>query len=122
MESFTPHPHWRKNSGLMWISNRKACMTQPAEPEIYYLSVNIYLPEIIEREEINPSVLENEARRSFLERLRKELDFDKMVCEMEGISIQPFINAIRKILKEYEARTVKKKDENQMSLFDLHTG
>lgn len=52
-------------------------------------------------------------------RLRKELDFDKMVCEMEGISIQPFIRAIRKILREYDTRTVKKKDENQFSLFNL---
>lgn len=68
----------------------------------FNLSVNIYLPEIIEREEIDPSILENEARRSFLERLRKELDFDKIVCEMEGISMHPFINSIRWVLEEYE--------------------
>ena len=86
----------------------------------FNLSVNTYLPDIIEREEIDPSVLENEARRNFLEGMRKELDFERMVCEIEGISIQPFINAIRKILKEYDtARTVKRADENQISLFDL---
>ncbi len=92
---------------------------EAVEENDFNLSVNVYLPEIVEKEEIDPAVLENESRRSFLERLRKELDFDKMVCEMEGISIQPFINAIRKILKEYDARTAKKKDENQLSLFDL---
>lgn len=87
------------------------------------MSVNTYLPDIIEREEIDPSVLENEARRSFLERLRKELDFDKMVCEMEGISIQPFINAIRAVLREYDTMQVmKKKDENQLSLSGLGNG
>lgn len=90
------------------------------EENDFNLSVNVYLPEVIEREEIDPAVLENEARRSFLERLRKELDFDKMICEMEGISIQPFINAIRKILREYDIRTTKKKDENQLSLFELN--
>lgn len=90
------------------------------EENDFNLSVNFYLPEIFEKEEIDPSVLENEARRSFLERLRKELDFDKMVCEMEGISIQPFINAIRKVLREYDIpRAVKSTDENQISLFDL---
>lgn len=90
------------------------------EENDFNLSVNIYLPEEIEREEIDPSVLENEARRLFLERLRKELNFDKMVCEMEGISIQPFINAIRKVLREYDtARTIRKTDENQLTLFDL---
>lgn len=90
------------------------------EENDFNLSVNLYLHGIFEKEEIDPSVLENEARRSFLERLRKELDFDKMVCEMEGISIQPFINAIRKVLKEYDvARAAKKTDDNQISLFDL---
>lgn len=68
----------------------------------FNLSVNIYLPEKIEKEEIDQSVLENDARRLFLERLRKELDFDKMVCELEGISIQSFINSIRAVLGEYE--------------------
>lgn len=86
----------------------------------FNLSVNIYLPEIVEKEEIDPSVLENEARRKFLERLRKELDFDKMVCEMEGISIQPFINAIRKILREYDTHHEKEKGcKNQISIFDF---
>lgn len=89
------------------------------EENDFNLSVNTYLPDIIEREEIDPAVLENEARRLFLERLRKELDFDKMVCEMEGISIQPFITSIRAVLREYDTKTIKNKDENQLSLFDL---
>lgn len=75
---------------------------QEVEENDFNLSANIYLPEEMEKEEIDPSVLENAARRLFLERLRKELDFDKTVCEMEGISIQPFINDIRKILREYD--------------------
>lgn len=93
------------------------------EENDFNLSVNIYLPEETEKEEIDPSVLENEARRSFLGRLRKELDFDKMVCELEGISIQPFINAIRAVLREYDTMQVmKKKDENQLSLSGLGNG
>lgn len=82
---------------------RRETVPYPAvEENGFDLSVNLYLPEVIEKEEIDPSVLENGARRSFLERLRKELDFDEMVCEMEGISIQPFINEIRKVLREYD--------------------
>ena len=85
----------------------------------FILSVSTYLPEEIEKEEIDPAVLENEARRSFLERLRKELDFDKMVCEMEGISMQPFIRAIKAVIREYDRYPEKKKDENQLSIFDF---
>lgn len=82
---------------------RRETVPYPAlEGNGFNLQVNLYLPEVIEKEEIDPSVLENGARRSFLERLRKELDFDEMVCGMEGISIQPFINEIRKVLREYD--------------------
>lgn len=82
----------------------------------FNLSVSYYIQEEIEREEVNPIELESEARRQFLERLRKELDFEKMVCDMEGISIQPFINAIRKILREYDnPKTTNKNDEKQVA-------
>jgi len=86
----------------------------------YCLTVSLYILEEEEKEEINPIELESEARRSFLEKLRKELDFEKMVCEMEGISIQPFINAIRKILREYDSHSKpKSSNSGQISIFDL---
>lgn len=86
----------------------------------YSLSVSFYLPNDVEKEEIDPMVLENKARTLFLSRLRKELDFDRTVCEIEGISQKPFISAIKLVLREYERenRTVKA-DENQISLFDF---
>lgn len=89
------------------------------EANDFNLSVGIYIQEEVEKEEIDASVLESEARRLFLIRLKKELDFDKMVCEMEGISIKPFINTIRKILREYDEQTVNNKNSNQVSLFDI---
>ena len=92
---------------------------ETVEENDYSLSVGVYIPEEIEKEYIDPSVLENEARRSFLIRLKKELDFDKMVCEMEGISIKPFISAIRKILREYDRDKTNACDNNQISLFDV---
>lgn len=85
----------------------------------FVLSVSTYIQEEIEKEEVNPLELENAARKSFLESLRKELDFEKMVCEIEGISMQPFINAIRKILREYEKPKNSKEYGNQMSLLDI---
>ncbi len=88
------------------------------EENDFNLSVNIYLPEEVEKEYIDPIVLENEARWHFLEILKKELDFDKMVCEMEGLSIKPFLNAIRAVVGEYDKKTIKAKELEQMSIFD----
>lgn len=81
----------------------------------FALSVNTYLPEIVEKEEIDPMILESEARQSFLKKLRSELEFEKTVCDMEGISMNPFLKAIKRIVSEFE-RKEKKEDENQMKL------
>ena len=81
----------------------------------FVLSVNTYLPEIVEKEEIDPMILESEARQSFLKKLRSELEFEKTVCDMEGISMNPFLKAIKRIVSEFE-RKEKKEDENQMKL------
>lgn len=86
----------------------------------YSLTVSYYIEEEVEKEEINPIELENTARQAFLDKLRKELDFEKMVCEMEGISMQPFINSIKKIVREYDVKIKPKTTEdNQMTIFDL---
>lgn len=97
----------------------KTVSRKTVEENDYSLSVGIYIPDEIEREYIDPSVLENEARRLFLTRLKKELDFDRTICEMEGISIRPFISAIRKILREYDRDKTNACDNNQISLFDV---
>lgn len=83
----------------------------------YCLSPSLYIPDEIEKEEIDPSVLEKESRKLFLIRVRKELQFDKMVCEMEGISIHPFIVSIRAVLNEFDDNRKKKQCDNQLSLF-----
>lgn len=81
----------------------------------FVLSVNTYLPEIVEKEEIDPMILESEARQSFLKKLRRELEFEMTVCDMEGISMNPFLKAIKRIVSEFE-RKEKKEDENQIKL------
>lgn len=83
----------------------------------YCLSPSLYIPDEIEKEEIDPAVLEKESRKLFLIRVRKELQFDKMVCEMEGISIHPFIVSIRAVLNEFDDNKKKKQCDNQLSLF-----
>lgn len=76
-------------------------VTQIVEND-YCLSPKLYIPDEIEKEVIDPAVLEKESRKLFLIRVRKELQFDKMVCEMEGISIHPFITSIRAVLNEFD--------------------
>lgn len=75
----------------------------------YILTVSHYINEETEKEETNPVELENAARKAFMDKLRKELDFEKMVCEMESISMQPFVDAVKKIIGEYDRENEVKK-------------
>lgn len=114
----------KKNKTTTDIIFEDGCKTETVSLETvkendYSLCVSIYIPEEVEKEYIDPLALEDEARRSFLIRLKKELDFEKMVCEMEGISIRPFISAIRKIIREYDEVKPNVRDNNQISLFDV---
>lgn len=83
----------------------------------FQLSVSSYIIEIEEKEEIDPIALEMHARKAFLARLEKELEFEKMVCEMENLDIKPFITAIKSVVKRYE-RPAKRAvfDENQLTM------
>ncbi len=68
----------------------------------FNLSVSTYIPAENEKEEIDSAALGNESRRLFLEGLRRELDIEKMVCELEGTSIRPFVDAIKAVVREYD--------------------
>lgn len=111
----------KKTTDIRFIHNdKKITVTQDEVAKNgYSLTVSYYIVEEVEKEEIDPIELENTARKAFLDKLRKELEFEKMVCEMEGISMQPFMNAIKKIVREYEIEIKpKKKEENQLSIFE----
>ena len=111
----------KETTDIKFVHNDKeiAVAKDEVEKNGYSLTVSYYIVEEVEKEEINPIELENTARKAFLDKLRKELEFEKMVCEMEGISIQPFINAIKKIIREYEEKEKEKtKIDNQITIFD----
>lgn len=67
----------------------------------FNLSANVYLPDEVEKEEIDPIELEEQARTSFLTALKRELDFEREVCNIEEISMAPFLDAIISITKSY---------------------
>lgn len=82
------------------------------------LSISTYIFKAIEKEEINPKELEIHARQAFLDRLQKELDFEQVICELEGIEIAPFIKAIEHVLKKYKPNK-KAEIAGQMNISDI---
>lgn len=109
----------RETTDIRFIHNdlERIVPLSEVEGNDFNLSVSSYIIEEVEREEIDPIALEVHARKSFLNRLEKELEFEKMVCEMEGMEMGPFVSAIKQVLRKYETKKqVRIFDENQISI------
>lgn len=66
----------------------------------YNLSVNLYVYEEIEKEPVDVVGVQQEARKKFINILKAELEFDRMVCQFEGWNHLEYIEQIEKVLKE----------------------
>lgn len=64
----------------------------------YCLSVNLYIRQEITPKNINPVELHNQARLDFIEKLKKDLIFDKKVCELEGWDFNLYKEQLLKII------------------------
>ncbi|ECI3885374.1 hypothetical protein AHV09_00360 [Salmonella enterica subsp. enterica] len=67
----------------------------------YTLSVNTYLPAEIIREEINPFELETELRERQLKNLKTGLEISRFCCQMEGLSLNPHLDAIIALVESF---------------------
>lgn len=50
----------------------------------------------------DPNEIRADARKTFLRTLRTTLDMEMLTCSLDGESIQPFIDDIKRILAEYD--------------------
>lgn len=93
----------KDNTNIKFIHNDKEHIAtfEEVKNQDFNLSVNLYIDETPPKEEVNPLELETLARANFLKKLDAELSFEKQVCDMEGISIKPFLESIQNILKKY---------------------
>lgn len=111
----------RDTTDIRFIHNDLDRMVPVSEIEgnDFQLSVSSYIIEIEEQEEVDPVALEMHARRAFLNRLEKELEIEKMVCEMENMDMKPFVAAIKSVVRQYDRPTKRIVfDENQLTMLE----
>lgn len=54
-----------------------------------------------EKPPIDPHMLESEARQGVITTIRAQLNFSKVVAQMEGWSIEPFLDEIHNLINEF---------------------
>lgn len=69
----------------------------------FNLSVSQYCTKEIKKEYINPIILELDARKNLIRKLKAELEFSKKICELENMSFLDLLKDIEKLVKEQKA-------------------
>lgn len=97
----------KQNTDILFIDDETGRQRNVSFEEVkengFNLSVNSYIQSEIKKEEIDPINLDKEAREAFLSRLRKELLFEKTVCEFESeLNFQNFLSDIQTIIDEFK--------------------
>lgn len=67
----------------------------------YMLSVSAYVQTVIEKKHIDPSELQKKARAGMLRKLKSDIEMDRMVCEIEGWDLRPFLDDLKNTIEHY---------------------
>lgn len=67
----------------------------------YNLSVNSYVSKVEERVIVDPNDLQQKARLGMCKRLRKDIEMDKMICELEGWDFNPYLDDLKNVVNSY---------------------
>lgn len=68
----------------------------------YNLSVNSYIREEKEEIVINPIETQYQARKSFINRMKSELEFDKIVCRFEKLDFNEYLKQLQDVINEFK--------------------
>lgn len=68
----------------------------------YNLSVSCYVQEIIKKEILDPIFLQKTSRKQMIEKIKKDIEIDKMVCDLEGWNFNDYIYDLEKLINNYK--------------------
>ncbi len=67
----------------------------------YNLSINTYVQKKENKPLINPIALNSKARLQMLEKLKKDIEFDKMVCSFEGYNFKEYLDSLKQVIESF---------------------
>lgn len=67
----------------------------------FNLSVNFFIHDEKEIVEYDPSELQTNSRKQMINKLMKDIEMDKIVCELEGYDFESYIDELQAVLDSY---------------------
>ena len=70
----------------------------------YVLSVSAFIQDEIIKIKYNPNELKVNARDRMIKKLKTDIEFEKMVCEIEGYDFEEYIDSLQAVLSSYQIK------------------
>lgn len=83
------------------LGEERSVTLQEIQQNDYNLAVNQYIRKEEVKEQIDPIELENNARKNMLNKLKKDIEVDLMICEFENLDINKYLDDMIEIIESY---------------------
>jgi type I restriction system adenine methylase HsdM len=67
----------------------------------FVLSINSFIKEEVIKVKYDPKELQINSRESMIKKLKADIEFDKMVCELEGYDFNEYLDSLRNVISSF---------------------
>jgi type I restriction enzyme M protein len=67
----------------------------------FVLSINSFIEEEVIKVKYDPKELQINSRESMIKKLKADIEFDKMVCELEGYDFNEYLDSLRNVISSF---------------------
>jgi type I restriction system adenine methylase HsdM len=67
----------------------------------FVLSINSFIKEEVIKVKYDPKELQINSRESMIKKIKADIEFDKMVCELEGYDFNEYLDSLRNVISSF---------------------
>lgn len=76
----------------------KLCNTFESKETTFVLSVGTFIQEDVIKIKYNPNELQANSRVAMIKKIKADIEFDKMVCELEGYNFTEYLDSLQAVV------------------------
>lgn len=65
------------------------------------MSINSFIKEEVIKVKYDPKELQINSRESMIKKIKADIEFDKMVCELEGYDFNEYLDSLQNIISSF---------------------
>ena len=65
------------------------------------MSINSFIKEEVIKVKHDPKELQTSSRESMIKKIKADIEFDKMVCELEGYDFTEYLDSLQNVISSF---------------------